>query len=216
MNIILLAPPAAGKGTQAELLKETYQINHISTGNLLREVSQEESDFGKKIKAVLESGSLVSDDIVLAILERYLDQIDCSHLLLDGFPRNLYQAEKLDDMLAKKNSQIDFVIELDVPYSILLDRITGRRLCKSCGKSYNMNIDSLKPKIEGICDSCGNELYTRSDDNQETFQVRYQEYFEKTQPLIDYYQKQGKLKVVDGTLSKEEIFSKIQAILGKR
>ena len=216
MNIILLAPPAAGKGTQAELLKENYQLNHISTGNLLREASQEESEFGNQIKSMMESGSLVSDDIVLEVLEHYLDQVDCSHLLLDGFPRNLYQAEKLEEILKNRNSQIDYVIELDVSSDILLDRITGRRLCKSCGKSYNMNINSLKPKIDGICDSCGGELFTRSDDNQETFQVRYQEYFEKTQPLIQYYKNQGKLYVVDGSSSKEEIFRQIQTILGKR
>ncbi len=140
MNIILLAPPAAGKGTQSELLTKHYNMNHISTGDLLRAASKEESDFGKELKSIMESGKLVSDDIVLQVLNNYLDKSDNMNLLLDGFPRNVYQAGKLDEILANKNSKIDYVFLLDVPKETLLDRITGRRLCKSCGNIYNVNI----------------------------------------------------------------------------
>ena len=216
MNIILLAPPAAGKGTQAELLKQKYNLNHISTGNLLRSASSEESDFGRDLKKMLESGNLVDDEIVLKVLNNYLNKTINQNLLLDGFPRNIYQAEKLDEMLKEKNSQIDYVFLLDVSKEILLDRILGRRLCKSCGAIYNVNIDSLKPKNNSICDKCGNELCTRSDDNEETFNIRYQEYLEQTSPLINYYQESGKLYQIDSSLSLEEIFKQIEEILGKR
>ncbi len=216
MNIILLAPPGAGKGTQAELLKETYHFHHISTGNLLRDASQEESDFGRNLRKIMESGNLVSDDIVLEVLNRYLEQLSDVHLLLDGFPRNIYQAEKLDEILEKRNNQVDYVFLLDVDEITLRNRITGRRLCKSCGKVYNIHIDPLKPKIDSICDQCGSNLFQRQDDNLETFQIRYQEYLKQTKPLIDYYQKQNKLYSLDGNLTKEEIFHQIESILGKR
>lgn len=216
MNIILLAPPAAGKGTQAEVLKKVYNLNHISTGDLLRSASREESDFGKKLKKMMESGNLVSDDIVLEVLNRYLDSTDNLNLLLDGFPRNIYQAEKLDEILREKNSQVDYVFLLNVSKDILLYRITGRRLCKSCGKVYNVNIDPLKPKNESICDECGGELYARSDDNEETFYNRYSEYENQTYPLINYYKQKGILHEVDSSISKEETYRQIEEILGKR
>lgn len=216
MNIILLAPPGAGKGTQAELLKDVYQFNHISTGNLLRESSQEDSDFGNNLKKIMESGNLVSDDIVLEVLERYLKKLDNLNLLLDGFPRNIYQAEKLDEILNQRNSQVDYVFLLDVDYDTLLSRITGRRLCSSCGKVYNINIDPLKPKIDSICDQCGSSLIQRIDDNEETFKNRYQEYLNQTKPLIDYYEQKKNLYTLNGNLSKEEIFAQIESILGKR
>lgn len=216
MNIILLAPPAAGKGTQAEILKSVYNLNHISTGDLLRSVSREESDFGKNLKEMLESGKLVSDDIVLEVLNRYLESTDNLNLLLDGFPRNIYQAEKLDEILSNKNNQVDYVFLLNVPKETLLYRITGRRLCKSCGKVYNVNIDPLKPKKESICDVCGGELYARSDDNEETFDNRYSEYVNQTYPLISYYKQKGILYEVDSSVSKDDTFRQIEEILGKR
>lgn len=216
MNIILLAPPGAGKGTQAEILKDVYQLNHISTGNLLRESSQEDSDFGNNLKKIMESGNLVSDDIVLEVLDRYLKKLDNLNLLLDGFPRNIYQAEKLDEILNQRNSQVDYVFLLNVDYDTLLSRITGRRLCNSCGKVYNINIDPLKPKIDSICDQCGSSLIQRTDDNEETFKIRYQEYLNQTKPLIDYYEKKKNLYKLNGNLSKEEIFAQIESILGKR
>lgn len=216
MNIILLAPPAAGKGTQAELLTSAYHLNHISTGNLLRSASCEESDFGRNLKKIMESGTLVSDDIVLEVFNQYLDTTTNMNLLLDGFPRNIYQAEKLDKMLTEKNDQIDYVFLLNVPKETLLYRITGRRLCKSCGAIYNVNIDPLKPKNESTCDKCGSELFARKDDNEETFNIRYEEYLTQTSPLISYYKEKGKLYTIDSTASKEETFKQIEEILGKR
>lgn len=216
MNIILLAPPAAGKGTQAELLKSAYNLNHISTGDLLRSASLEDSDFGRNLNKIMGSGTLVSDDIVLEVLNKYLDTTTNMNLLLDGFPRNIYQAEKLDEILKEKNSQIDYVFLLNVPKDILLNRITGRRLCKSCGAIYNVNIDPLKPKNETICDKCSSELIIRKDDNEETFNIRYDEYLNQTSPLIGYYQEKGKLYEIDSSVNKENTFNQIEEILGKR
>ena len=213
MNIKLLAPPAAGKGTQSEKLEKEYNLNHISTGDLLRNASKEENDFGKNLKSIMESGKLVTDDIVLEVLNRYLDTTDNMNLLLDGFPRNIYQANKLDEILASKDSKVDYVFLLDVPKETLADRITGRRLCKSCGRVYNVNIDSLKPKNENVCDNCGNELFQRSDDNRETFETRYNEYLEQTSPLIDYYKNKNVLYEIDSTRTVEEIFNQIKEII---
>ena len=216
MNIILLAPPAAGKGTQAELLKSAYNLNHISTGDLLRSASLEDSDFGRNLNKIMGSGTLVSDDIVLEVLNKYLDTTTNMNLLLDGFPRNIYQAEKLDEILKERNGQIDYVFLLNVPKDILLNRITGRRLCKSCGAIYNVNIDPLKPKNETICDKCSSELIVRKDDNEETFNIRYDEYLNQTSPLIGYYQEKGKLYEIDSSVNKENTFNQIEEILGKR
>lgn len=215
MNIILLAPPAAGKGTQAEVLKDYYNLNHISTGDLLRNAASVEDDFGKNLKKMLESGELVSDDIVLEVLNKYLKTLSDMNLLLDGFPRNLYQASKLDEILEENNSQVDYVFLLNVPKNILLDRITGRRLCKSCGKIYNVNIESVKPKKENVCDECGSILTQRTDDNSETFEIRYKEYQEKTEPLIDYYRNKNVLYEVDSSVSKEDTFEQIKKIINK-
>lgn len=212
MNIILLAPPAAGKGTQAELLTEEYNLNHISTGDLLRKASQEQTEFGNKLKSMLESGNLVSDEIVLEVLDKYLDKTNNFNLLLDGFPRDIYQAEKLDELLKSKGSKIDYVFLLNVDKDTLLYRITGRRLCKSCGAIYNVNIDPLKPKIDSICDKCGGNLIARKDDNEETFEVRYQEYEHQTKPLIDYYLRQNNLYEIDSSISKEDTFRQIKSI----
>ena len=213
MNIILLAPPAAGKGTQSEKLEKEYNLNHISTGYLLRKASREENDFGKNLKSIMESGKLVTDDIVLEVLNRYLDKTDNMNLLLDGFPRNIYQANKLDEILASKDSKVNYVFLLDVPKETLADRITGRRLCKSCGRVYNVNIESLKPSKDNVCDNCGNELFQRADDNRETFEIRYNEYLEQTSPLIDYYKNKNVLFEIDSTHSVEEIFNQIKEII---
>ena len=208
MNIILLAPPAAGKGTQSELLKDYYSLHHISTGDLLRNASKEDNDFGRNLKAIMESGKLVSDEIVIEVLNNYLKEVGNDNILLDGFPRNINQAQKLDEIL-----NIDYVFELDVNKEILLNRITGRRLCKSCGKVYNVNIDSLKPKKDNVCDECGSELSRRADDNSETFEVRYQEYLEQTSPLIDYYKNKNVLTTVDNTKPANETFEELKKII---
>ncbi len=213
MNIILLAPPAAGKGTQSEILKKEYNLNHISTGDLLRSAAKEDNDFGRNLKEVMESGKLVTDDIVLEVFNRYLDTTDNLNLLLDGFPRNIYQASKLDEILEKRNSKVDYVFLLDVPKEILADRITGRRLCRSCGRVYNVNIDKLKPVMNGVCDDCGGELYQRTDDNTETFETRYNEYLEQTHPLVAYYENKNVLKKIESTQTVEETFNQIKEII---
>ncbi len=213
MNIILLAPPAAGKGTQSELLVNEYNLNHISTGDLLRNAAKEDTEFGNNLKSMMESGKLVTDDIVLEVLNNYLDNTTNMNLLLDGFPRNTYQAKVLDEILSKKNTKIDYVFLLDVDKEILLERITGRRLCKSCGRVYNVNIESLRPIEENVCDKCKTELTQRSDDNKETFDVRYNEYLEQTSPLIEYYQNKNILYKIDSIGTIDEIFNQIKNII---
>ena len=213
MNIILLAPPAAGKGTQSNLLEKEYNLNHISTGDLLRSASSKNDPLGMKLKEIMESGKLVSDDIVLEVFNSYLDTTDNMNLLLDGFPRNIYQAEQLDEILEGKNSKIDYVFLLNVSKDVLADRITGRRLCKSCGKVYNVNIESLKPTNDNVCDECGSNLTWRSDDNYETFEIRYNEYLEQTSPLIDYYKNKNVLFEINGEGTTEEIFNHINNII---
>ena len=213
MNIILLAPPAAGKGTQAELLDKKYHLNHISTGDLLRSAASREDDFGKKLKEIMASGALVSDEIVLELLEKHLEQSTNHNLLFDGFPRTIHQAELLDEMLEKKNDKIHYVFLLDVEEDILKKRITGRRICKNCNSVYNVNIEALNPKQENTCDKCGEMLYQRGDDNEEAFKIRYQEYIEKTSPLINYYQDKQKLYRIDSNQQKEIIFDSICKII---
>lgn len=217
MNIILLAPPAAGKGTLAEMLIENYKLNQISTGDLLRKIATVDSELGNKIKITLEQGNLVGDEHVFEVLENYLDNNESSNgYIFDGFPRNLNQAKQLDNILKKKNQEIDYVFYLDVDKEILLERITGRILCKSCGKVYNANIDSLKPKQDSICDKCGGSLYKRDDDNFESFEIRYQTFIEKTKPLIDYYQNLNILHEIDSSINKEYTFKQIESIIEKR
>lgn len=217
MNIILLAPPAAGKGTQSEMLINKYNLTQISTGDLLREIASSDTDLGKEIKEILAEGKLVSDNQVFKVLENFLDtnKNDAGYIF-DGFPRNEIQAKELDKILEERNQKIDYVFLLDLDKSVLLERITGRRLCRGCGKVYNINIDSLKPITEGICDICGNELYQRSDDNENSFEVRYQTYLEKTEPLIYFYKNKGILYNINSNLSKIEVFEQIQSVIEKR
>lgn len=213
-NIILLAAPAAGKGTLASLLKDAYKIPHISTGDLLRDASKEDSPIGKEISEILASGNLVSDSIVLKLLQRKLESSECANgYILDGFPRTVEQAIEYEDILHELSNDLGKVILLDVPKDILRDRIVGRRLCKDCGAIYNVNIESSKPKKDNVCDLCGGSLYQRSDDNDESFENRYETYIEKTQPLINYYKERGILYTVDGAKDKEYTFNQVKSIL---
>lgn len=214
MNIILLAPPAAGKGTQCEILVEKYNLTQISTGNLLRNIAKEETELGKKVKEVLTSGDLVNDELVYQIVENYLDNNENQHgYIFDGFPRTESQAKRLDTILKDRNKKIDYVFFLDTEKEILLNRVLGRRTCKQCGKIYNTNIDILKPKKDLICDNCGGELYIRDEDNLQSFEVRYNTYIDKIQPLIDYYKQQNLLYKIDSSHSKENTFEQIQTII---
>ena len=213
-NIMFIAPPAAGKGTQAELIVQKYQIPHISTGDILREIAKEDSEIGKYVQETLANGQLVKDDITYQLIEKRLGQTDCKNgYIIDGFPRNIDQAYEYDKILKRLGYKVGNVILIDVDKKTLEKRITGRRLCENCHTIYNINDENNSPKIESVCDNCGGKLYQRSDDNLESFQTRYQTYEEKTQPIIEHYKKQNVLKTVNGNDSVENIFKEIDKII---
>lgn len=213
-SIIFIAPPAAGKGTQSKLIEEKYHLPHISTGDLLRAATKGDSELDIKIKKLMESGSLISDDIVLQLLQNRLNQEDCKNgYILDGFPRNVSQAEAYEHMLDEMHLEHGIVIYLDVPKELCKKRILGRRLCPNCGAIYNNLITGMESKVENQCDRCGHKLETRNDDNETTFETRYQTYLENTLPLLDYYKRLGMLYHVDSTKSTEEVFQSIIEIL---
>lgn len=210
-NIILIAAPAAGKGTLSELLVEKYGYIHISTGDLLREASKEKSELGEKIATMLKNGELVSDEIVFELLENKLKVVDKPYIL-DGFPRTINQAYKYDELITKLNKSLGIVVVLNCDYDILKNRIVGRWLCKECGNIYNTLTGVNTPKEENICDKCGGELYKRSDDNEESFKTRYETYLEKTKPLIDFYQEKGNLHYVNSE-TKDIMLKEIEDLL---
>lgn len=212
MNIILIAPPASGKGTQSELLKNKYHLTHISTGDLLREEINNDTEIGKQIKEVMNEGLLVSDEIVLKLLSKKI--ASCSTgFILDGFPRNIRQAEDYIKLLDKLNIDLGDVIFIDTPKDIVKKRIIGRLSCPDCKAVYNSEIDALKPSIEGVCNNCGSTLVRRSDDNEETFEQRYDTYIKETIPLIEFFNNKGILSRVDGTLGIDEIFNEIEKVI---
>lgn len=213
-NLILLAAPGAGKGTLAKELKEKYNYVHISTGDLLRERVLKDDELGREIANMQKEGLLVTDEIVYKLLEDRLMEDDCKKgYILDGFPRNVKQAEKYDEIVKKINGDLGIIIVLDIAKEELASRITGRRLCKECGAIYNMNNPKLTPKVEGTCDKCGGELYQRSDDNLESLETRYNTYVEKTQPLIDFYSAKGNLYTVDSNKGSEYTFEQVTELL---
>ena len=213
-NIMFIAPPAAGKGTQAELVVEKYGIPHISTGDILREISKEDSEIGKYVQETLASGKLVKDDITYQLIEERLKKEDCQNgYIIDGFPRNIEQAYEYDKILKRLGYEVGNVIYINVDKNVLEKRITGRRICENCNTIYNINDENNSPQVESVCDNCGGKLYQRSDDNLEAFETRYQMYEEKTQPIIDYYKKKNVLVEIDGNDSVENIFSKIDNII---
>lgn len=213
-NIMFIAPPAAGKGTQAELVVEKYGIPHISTGSILREISKEDSEIGKYIQETLASGKLVKDDITYQLVEERLKKEDCINgYIIDGFPRNIDQAKEYDRILKRLGYDIGNVIHINVDKKILEKRITGRRTCENCNTIYNINDENNAPQVESVCDNCGGKLYQRSDDNLEAFETRYQMYEEKTQPIIEHYKQQNVLIEIDGNDTVENIFRKIDNII---
>lgn len=203
-NIIFIAPPAAGKGTQSTMLKENYGYNHLSTGDMLREVVSSGTDFGLQVKNIIDRGELVSDELIIGLINDKLAKIDGKPFILDGFPRTLNQAKSLDNMLDKDYE----VIYLDLSEEKAIDRILGRLTC-SCGKSYNLNVDNLKPKVEGICDGCGKKLVKRNDDNVDSFKVRYKTFLDNTKPLMEYYEGKNKLHKINVNRNVEDIFKDI-------
>lgn len=200
MHLILLGPPGGGKGTQAKRLEEDYGLVQLSTGDMLRAAVASGSEIGKKAKAVMDAGKLVSDDIVIGIIaERMRNLGDAKGAILDGFPRTVAQAEALDKMMAENGEKIDLAIEVQVPDSLIVERITGRFSCAKCGAGYHDKFQ--RPKVDGVCDSCGGtEFLRRKDDNAETVRSRLAAYHEQTAPLLPYYGAKGVLAVVDGTL----------------
>lgn len=215
MRLVLLGAPGAGKGTQAKKLIEKYSIPQISTGDILRKAVAEGTPLGKEAKAYMDRGELVPDSVVIGIIKERLKEDDCKKgYILDGFPRNVAQAEALDQMLGELKSPLDFAISIDVSFDELMKRLTGRRTCKSCGQMYNIYFSP--PKKNGICDKCGGELFQRDDDKEETIRKRLEVYEAQTAPVIGYYREKGILRSVPGTGSIDEIFNKIISILEKR
>ena len=204
MNIILLGPPGCGKGTQAKILIDTYHIPQISTGDILREAIKKGSPLGIEAKTYMDQGSLVPDQLVIGIIEERLQQADCARgFILDGFPRTVAQAEALDSTLSKVGLKLKYVFNIEVVNEELIKRLTGRRVCRKCGESFHITFNP--PEKEGLCDSCGGELYQRDDDREETIRNRLKVYQAQTAPLITFYEEKDILHSVDGVGSIEEI-----------
>ena len=214
MNLVILGPPGAGKGTQAKEIVERYEIPHISTGDILREHIAEGTELGKKAKGYMDQGTLVPDSLVVSLVQERITRDDTKEgFLLDGFPRNVAQAVALDAELDKLGIKLSKVININVDPNVLIERATSRRVCPVCGATYN--IKAKPPKVEGKCDNEGADLIIRSDDTEETVSVRIQVYTDQTSPLIDYYKAQGTLFDVDGSQSidevTEDIFQRIES-----
>ncbi len=213
MKIIMLGAPGAGKGTQAKKIAEKYQIPHISTGDIFRSNIKEGTELGMKAKSYMDQGALVPDEITIGMLLDRIQKEDCQNgYVLDGFPRTIPQAESLTKALENMGQKVDFAVNVDVPDENIVNRMSGRRACLSCGATYHIVYNP--PKQEGICDVCQKELVLRDDDKPETVQKRLAVYHEQTQPLIDYYKEAGVLAEVDGTQDMDQVFSDIVAVLG--
>lgn len=210
----MLGAPGAGKGTQAKMLADKYEIPHISTGDIFRANIKDGTELGKKAKTYMDQGLLVPDELVCDLVVDRVKQDDCTKgYILDGFPRTIPQAESLDAALAAIDSKIDYAVNVEVPDENIVRRMSGRRACVSCGATYH--IVHIPTKVEGICDRCGSELILRDDDKPETVTKRLNVYHEQTQPLIEYYTKKDALVEVDGTKDMNDVFNAIVEILGK-
>lgn len=208
MKLVILGPPGAGKGTQAEYIVEKYNIPHISTGDIFRENIKNNTELGKKAKSYMDKGLLVPDDLVIALVEDRLNKDDAKEgFLLDGFPRTVAQAVSLDSILDKNDEKLTKVINISVDPEILIERAVGRRVCKTCGMTYHVKFNP--PKKEGICDKDGTKLIQRDDDTEETVKTRISVYFDQTAPLIDYYRAQNLLIDIDGAKDIDKVFDDI-------
>ncbi len=213
MNIILIGPPGAGKGTQAKRMIDRLGVPQISTGDMFRAAVKEGSPMGKKAKEYMDKGALVPDDVVIGVVKERFEKPDTRKgFILDGFPRTLEQAKALDKLLGDLGSRIDHVVVIEVPDDSLVGRLTGRRTCRGCGYMHHVEFDP--PKTEGACDKCGGELYLRDDDKEATIRDRLSTYHAQTSPLIDYYSKSGIVRKIDGTRSMEEVNKAIFQSIG--
>lgn len=213
MNLVLMGLPGAGKGTQAERIVEKYAIPHISTGDMFRAAIKEGTELGIKAKSFMDQGALVPDEVTIGIVKERLAKEDCNKgFLLDGFPRTVPQAEALEVLLTELDRQIHYVINIEVDTSKLMERLTGRRICKSCGATYHMVFNP--PASVGVCDKCGGELYQRSDDNAETVGNRLEVNIKQTQPLLDFYNEKGYLRNINGDQDIEDVAKDLDELLG--
>ena len=213
LNLVLLGPPGAGKGTQAGRIVADYGIPHISTGDILRSSVKNQTQMGLEAKKFMDAGQLVPDSVVIGLVKERLAQPDCAKgFMLDGFPRTVPQAEELDKVLGGLSKKIDHVVSIEVPNSELLGRLTGRRTCRACGQGFHVMFDP--PKVEGKCDKCGGELYQRDDDNEATVSNRLKVYEGQTMPLINFYKVKGLLRPIDGLGAISDIFGRIKVVLG--
>lgn len=214
MNIILFGPPGAGKGTQAKKLVDFYGIPQISTGDILRANVGKGTELGFAAKVYMDKGELVPDEVLIGIIKNRLKEPDCKRgFILDGYPRTVSQADALEVILDEIDKPLDIVLNLEVPHKKLIERISGRLICRNCGASYHRIFN--QPKKEGICDICGDEIYQRSDDKEESVQNRLNVYKMQTQPLIDYYLKKGILVTLEGNKDIDEVSEDIKAVLAK-
>lgn len=213
MDVILLGPPGAGKGTQATMLVERVGLVHVSTGDLFRAALRDGTTLGQQAKSYMDKGELVPDDVVINMVMERIDQPDCENgVMFDGFPRTIEQAKALDEALEQRNRRIHDVIYISVPEDVLLKRIAGRRTCKKCGAVYNVYF--FPPQQEGICDTCGSDqLYQRNDDTMETAKNRLDVYFRQTMPLIDYYRERGNLHEINGDREVESVMDDMMSML---
>ena len=215
MKIILMGPPGAGKGTQAEKLVDLYQIPHISTGDMFRKAQKDGTELGLKAKSYMDQGQLVPDEVTVGIVKERLAEDDCKGgFLLDGFPRTVQQADALDGILVELDLALDRVVNIEVDEAFLVDRLTGRRVCRACGATFH--VTNKAPKVEGVCDKCGGELYQRNDDKVETVSNRLDVYAAQTAPLIEYYQSKGIMSSIDGSKSMEDVLADIRTALGSK
>lgn len=213
MKIVLLGPPGAGKGTQAKSISNRYSIPHISTGDIFRSNISENTPLGVEAKKYMDNGQLVPDEVTINMVKDRLQQDDCKNgYLLDGFPRTVHQAEALQAFLETRDEQLDTALLIEVPMNFILERMTGRRVCPSCGASYHIKFNPTKN--DGKCDVCGSDIIQRKDDTEETVKERLDVYERQTQPLIDFYKERNMLSVVDGTKAINEVFESICKILG--